>query len=136
MQTFKEIRQIIIDLCKFKNACGSENTPHNKEFGKLVNAKTEKEFWEVIVTNGNWCYDNEILKTENFEKYGQDKMAKFGIFWEGKHKVINKKCYAWDSSTVVAMGSSTVEAMGSSTVVARGSSTVVAWGSSSVKKAN
>ena len=42
--SFEEIREIIIQKCIEKEACGSQNTPYDEEFGKLMNSKNEADF--------------------------------------------------------------------------------------------
>ncbi|MES2395868.1 MAG: hypothetical protein V4549_07690, partial [Bacteroidota bacterium] len=123
--TYKQIRKIIIEKCIAEKACGSENTPHDKEFGKLINAETESEFWQVIVANGQWSYEHGILNIELFERYGQEKMAQFGLFWTSVNET-KITSFAWGNSQVTARGNSQVTAWENSQVTARENSQVTA----------
>ena len=81
--TYKQIRKIIIEKCIEQNACGVSSTPHDKEFGKLIATKTEKDFWEIIKINALWAHNYGVISVELFEKYDLKKLNENHIFIDG-----------------------------------------------------
>lgn len=56
MNRYDKLREDIIQICKDKSAC-------QPEFKKLISAKNENDFLQVLLNNFEWCMKNKVLNT-------------------------------------------------------------------------
>ena len=99
--SFEEIREIIIQKCIEKEACGSQNTPYDEEFGKLMNSKNEADFWKIICINGSWAVSHNVISVEILEQYDANILNNHNIFIEKKECVIDESVLSINLSGTV-----------------------------------
>ena len=143
MKTFEELKQLLLDRAKEKNACQGG-------YKMGLEAKTKIDLLKAITANWFWVLRDARIVDAAFleENFSEDELTEAGIYTRKSHQVstvafacgsATVKAYdsatveAYDSATVKAYGSATVKACGSATVEAYDSATVEAYGSATVE---
>jgi hypothetical protein len=106
------------------NEIVKSKSPCQSQWKKLLAAKSDAEYFDILKHNIPWLRRNGIV-SHLIKVFTADELAAQNIFFNGNYTINEGIAVACDNSTVKAWGNSTVEAWGNSTVEAFDNSTII-----------